>query len=118
MAGGYSRPFGKGCPAYVPAYSVSSWLPVVLHHLHDGDDVGKRNKYKRSCRRDGKGLDGRKASRDLEEDARKPDGAAPKDAHGQAGYFNAVGRLLGNEVGSGVGGSDGEQAEADKGDEA
>lgn len=24
MAGGYSRPFGKGCPAYVPAYSVSS----------------------------------------------------------------------------------------------
>lgn len=89
----------------------------MLHHLHDGDDVGKRNKYKRSRRRDGKGLDGRKASRDLEEDARKPDGAAPKDAHGQAGYFNAVGRLLGNEVGSGVGGSDGEQAEADKGDE-
>ena len=24
MAGGYSRPLGKGCPAYVPAYSVSS----------------------------------------------------------------------------------------------
>ena len=24
MVGGYSRPFGKGCPAYVPAYSVSS----------------------------------------------------------------------------------------------
>ena len=54
----------------------------------------------------------------MEEDARKPDGAAPEDTHGQAGYFNAVGRLLGNEVGSGVGGSDGEQAEADKGDEA
>ena len=92
-------------------------LSVVFHHFDDGDDVGERNKYEGSRRRDGKGFDGRKTARDLEEDARKPDHAAPENAHGQAGRFNAVGGLLGDEVGSGVGCGDGKETETDEGDE-